>query len=264
MPQTPYEGYGYPVKGLVVDTNDPEGRNRLKVRIICYHGKAGLATSTNDDSLPWAQVIVPPQSIAEPQMFMIGDIVWCLFEGGDIRYPVVIGGLGLEISLGAGNESEPTSTATGDGSVISDGLYTFPVQGPWSYGPGYLATGSAYLGNSVRHTGVDIRAAAGTKLVANCTGTITTATKTYSGSTYPNGPMTYGNCVYITNAEGVIFIYGHMQTVTVNVGDVVKSGDEIGTVGSTGYSTGPHLHFEARRGGSHTDPMDFLPTNTPQ
>lgn len=68
----------------------------------------------------------------------------------------------------------------------------------------------------------------------------------------------YGIYVLIDHGGTISTLYGHLCNITVNVGDVVEQGQQIGNVGSTGWSTGPHLHFEVRVNGSHTNPMPYL------
>ncbi len=69
----------------------------------------------------------------------------------------------------------------------------------------------------------------------------------------------YGNLVLITHDGGVVTAYAHQSEILVNAGSAVDGGDQIGRVGSTGNSTGPHLHFEVRVGGSPRDPRGYLP-----
>ena len=68
----------------------------------------------------------------------------------------------------------------------------------------------------------------------------------------------YGNMVDVDHGNGVVTRYGHLSAITVKVGDTVAAGGRIGRVGSTGRSTGPHLHYEIRVGGEPIDPMRFL------
>ena len=67
-----------------------------------------------------------------------------------------------------------------------------------------------------------------------------------------------GNMVEIEHGNGITTRYGHLSRVLVKVGDQVSLGDAIGLAGSTGRSTGPHLHYEVRRNGAPVDPMHFL------
>ena len=68
----------------------------------------------------------------------------------------------------------------------------------------------------------------------------------------------YGNAIEITHSSGVISLYGHLSAFLVQQGDKVETGDPIGRVGSTGRSTGPHLHFEVRRADSSVNPAPYL------
>lgn len=98
------------------------------------------------------------------------------------------------------------------------------------------------------HTGIDIGAGYGLDIVAGGDGVVTMATT--------NGG--YGKCVIINHGSGITTLYGHCSTLLVSVGDKVTKGQTIAKVGSTGVSTGPHLHFEVRLNGSTTDPLQYL------
>lgn len=101
-------------------------------------------------------------------------------------------------------------------------------------------------GNTTFHYGVDLAAAAGTKVVSVADGTVT---ETGYGSIN-------GNYIKISHDDGFATHYAHLKSVGVKKGQKVKAGGQIGTVGSTGYSTGPHLHFEVRKNGLVINPND--------
>lgn len=98
------------------------------------------------------------------------------------------------------------------------------------------------------HAGIDIPAPTGTAIKAANSGIVI-----FSG--WQGG---YGNCVMISHGENIVTIYAHNSSNSVKVGDYVDAGQTIALCGSTGYSTGPHLHFEVRVNGSTTDPLAWL------
>ncbi len=100
------------------------------------------------------------------------------------------------------------------------------------------------------HAGIDIAAPVGTPILAAASGVIDYASWNDGG---------YGNMIDIRHADGTITRYAHMNELYVKEGQTVNQGQTIGAMGSTGFSTGPHLHFEIRpNGGSAIDPMSFL------
>ena len=98
------------------------------------------------------------------------------------------------------------------------------------------------------HTGLDVAGSTGTTIVAASAGTVTTAS--YKGG--------YGNMVIISHGNGVQTCYAHCNTMLVSVGDTVEQGQAIATMGSTGNSTGPHLHLEIRKDGVAQNPQNYL------
>jgi murein DD-endopeptidase MepM/ murein hydrolase activator NlpD len=99
------------------------------------------------------------------------------------------------------------------------------------------------------HAGLDFTAPQGTPIYATADGTVTTAGNTGNG---------YGNHVVINHGYGYETLFGHMVRVKVRVGEVVKRGEVIGWVGSTGKSTGPHCHYEVHKYGQKIDPVYFF------
>lgn len=107
---------------------------------------------------------------------------------------------------------------------------------------------SPTAGASTNHKGIDIGAPTGSNIVAAAGGTVTISTYSYSA----------GNYVMINHGGGVSTVYMHCSKLLVSVGDTVKKGDVIAKVGSTGYSTGPHLHFGIRQNGTYVNPSKYV------
>lgn len=106
-----------------------------------------------------------------------------------------------------------------------------------------------FTGRRAWHTGVDIAAPTGRSVVAAAEGRVV-----FTGW---NG--NYGKCIIIRHDFGFETVYGHLSRILVNVGDRVKKAQKIGEIGSTGRSTGPHLHYEVRRYGKVVNPWPHLP-----
>ena len=123
---------------------------------------------------------------------------------------------------------------------IQENQWVLPLE---SYRISATFGASSYLWSSV-HTGLDLSAPSGTAIRAVANGVVTETG--YDGS--------YGNKTVVTLEDGTELWYCHQTSIDVSVGDTVRGGEVIGTVGSTGNSTGPHLHLEVRPGGG--DPVD--------
>lgn len=103
-------------------------------------------------------------------------------------------------------------------------------------------------GASSNHQGIDISAASGSQILAAASGTVTISTYSYSA----------GNYVMIHHGGGVYTVYMHCSELLATAGQEVKQGQVIAKVGSTGYSTGPHLHFGVRVNGSYVNPVKYV------
>jgi murein DD-endopeptidase MepM/ murein hydrolase activator NlpD len=126
------------------------------------------------------------------------------------------------------------------------GDLTRPVYGAVTSGFGYRIHPIFHVRKM--HTGVDFDVDMGTPIKAAAAGTVI-----FAG--WRGG---YGKCTIIAHGGGIVTLYGHQSQILVSAGQQVKQGQVIGKVGSTGYSTGPHLHFEVRVNGSPVDPLKYL------
>lgn len=122
----------------------------------------------------------------------------------------------------------------------------WPLRGPLSSAFGYRD--NPFTGVRQFHTGIDIVAPSGTPIKAAMDGTVADA----------GYNVIFGNYVILNHAEGVQTLYGHMTKISVVRGQRLSQGATVGTVGSTGYSTGPHLHFGFFRGGTPVNPAKYL------
>lgn len=151
-------------------------------------------------------------------------------------------------------DGDGDSSSSGGGSGSSGGGsgegFLFPLPAGW----GAVITSSygyrvhPITGNYSFHNGVDLAIGQGTPIYASKSGYVTTATYNY----------VWGNYVTINHMDGFSTLYAHMTHYTVSSGDYVEQGEIIGYVGSTGYSTGPHLHFTIYYNGSTVNPMDYI------
>lgn len=133
-----------------------------------------------------------------------------------------------------------TYTAQASAAGHSSG-FVFPLpSGVWQV--------SAYYGDGRGHKGTDLRAPKGTSVFAVAGGRVIESK--YDGD--------FGNCIKIDHGNGLVTLYAHASQLCVKVGDTVNAGDVIALVGSTGNSTGNHLHFSVLSGGKYVDPAPYI------
>jgi murein DD-endopeptidase MepM/ murein hydrolase activator NlpD len=118
----------------------------------------------------------------------------------------------------------------------------------FSFTSGFGYRYDPFNGGSALHSGVDMAGPVGTPIMASADGVIVKAG-------WANG---YGNLVEIDHGRGLTTRYGHLSAINVSVGDRVTQGNQVGAMGSTGRSTGSHLHYEVRINGTAVNPMPFL------
>ena len=149
-------------------------------------------------------------------------------------------------------QAEIILRATGElGEEYSGGIMAWPV-------PGYTRLTSEFgmryhpiLYIYKLHTGIDIGAPEGANFIAASDGVVISAEYNYA----------YGNMVIIDHGGGITTLYAHGSQILVTPGQIVKRGTPVLKVGSTGYSTGPHAHFEVRIDGQPVQPLNFLKSN---
>jgi murein DD-endopeptidase MepM/ murein hydrolase activator NlpD len=121
-----------------------------------------------------------------------------------------------------------------------------PADGPITSGYGYRV--HPIFGTRRLHTGIDFGGGYGAPIFAAESGTVISA----------GSRGGYGNAIVIDHGGGTTTLYAHQSRFAVSGGAQVSRGQVIGYIGSTGYSTGPHLHFEVRINGATTDPAPYL------
>ncbi|HUQ33786.1 MAG TPA: M23 family metallopeptidase, partial [Pyrinomonadaceae bacterium] len=135
------------------------------------------------------------------------------------------------------------------GAALSSVPSIWPVVGSLRSGVGTRS--NPFGGSSIEfHKGQDIAAPTGTPVSVTADGVIIIA----------GWVKGYGNGIYVDHGNGITTRYGHLSRIDVVVGQTVKQGERIGLVGSTGRSTGPHLHYEVRINGEPTSPILYLPS----
>lgn len=133
-------------------------------------------------------------------------------------------------------------------NVPSESGFLWPLPGRYNLSSLFGSRKHPITGKANNHTGIDIPASSGTSILAAKSGVVTT-------STYNNS---YGNYVVVSHSDGTSTLYAHMVRRNCSKGDTVSQGQVIGYVGTTGSSTGNHLHFEVRVNGSRVDPINYF------
>lgn len=153
-------------------------------------------------------------------------------------------------------EAKQAAAAAGSGGtggvVVGTGSLAWPLPSSNYITSGFGLRIHPIFGTSRNHTGWDIAGNQGAQILAADDGTVVTAV--YSSS--------YGNYVIISHGNGMATLYAHQSKLAVTVGEKVTKGQLIGYVGSTGWATGPHLHFEIRVNGTPVDPANYFAAGT--
>jgi murein DD-endopeptidase MepM/ murein hydrolase activator NlpD len=146
----------------------------------------------------------------------------------------------------------PATTLGGTETAPAGTRLAWPIQGATltqGFGPSTLWLEPPMFGFPHFHTGLDL-ASPNLRIGAAADGVV---------AAVGSGTTGYGNYVIIAHGAGLVTLYGHLSVTMVRVGDTVAQGQQIGVEGSTGASTGLHLHFEVRLNGTPVDPSPYLP-----
>lgn len=213
-------------------------------------GRLMTENRLRSDVLQIGQVLQIPGGAPSSHLVQEGETLWDIA----LAYDISLSGLaeanpkvnpaelqiGQVITLPRGAQDRPGAPAKLP-DVDLDGLFVWPVMAPVSsvFGPRW----------GRNHAGIDLAADAGVPIKAAREGTVALS-----------GVVTgYGNTVIIDHPDGTRTLYAHSATLKVKAGQRVKQGEVVATVGSTGNSTGPHLHFEIIVDGKPRDPLQYLP-----
>ena len=137
--------------------------------------------------------------------------------------------------------------ASGKARTLNTG-FIWPLPSSHTITSGFGGRTAPTKGASSYHKGIDISSSVGEKVIAAASGEVVISEYSYSA----------GNYIMINHGSGMFTIYMHLSKRLVNVGDEVSQGQQIGKVGSTGYSTGPHLHFGVRKNGEYVNPTNYV------
>lgn len=176
-------------------------------------------------------------------------------KGGIVLLPV---GALAAIMIGGTHPAEPTASAGAAGAAQQAGGSApagllWPVRGavltqPFGCTDVVFEPRASFCASGHFHSGVDLASPMGTPLHAAAAGIAQVA----------SSPGGYGLYVVLVHGGGISTLYGHLQATSLQTGGRVAAGEVIGSMGSSGLSTGPHVHFEVRRAGRPENPMPWL------
>lgn len=231
-----------------------------KVRIIAnLPGAAGIGGEDLTELAPEGEAVGPPVGVpvdrTQPPEGLNG-------QGGDEPYSPLdaevsgidvldaLDGQAIELADGAGHRAGSLEILLEQLADKSQRLVSMPSIWPakgWltsRFGPRV----SPFTGRRQMHAGIDISAASGTSIYAPARGRVVFAGR--------KGPL--GNALVVDHGFGVKTVYGHTKEIHVSTGETVERGQEIASIGSTGRSTGPHLHYVVEVNGKNRDPLDYI------
>ncbi|MCR4821887.1 MAG: M23 family metallopeptidase [Treponema sp.] len=163
-----------------------------------------------------------------------------ILDANDLDSDILSKGMALFIP-GAKLDSSSLKKAMGE-------LFVYPITAPWRLSSRFGPRKDPFTGVASNHTGIDMACPTGTPIRAAMSGKVV----------YTGWSNIFGNYVIINHGNGYQSLYGHMSKISVKKGQSVDSSTRVGLVGSTGYSTGPHLHLTIYKNGKLVDPLTLL------
>lgn len=226
------------------------------------HGKVRLAAHDHEvkpgdtlSKLATAHRMPDWRKLYEENRDVIGDDPNLIYPGQKIHIPDRGWAKGERVHAPKPKPADPAPTAPApkpDAPAPSTAEYRSPLVDMSGIGDGYISNGGCISRSCGGHSGVDFTAPTGTPVRAAHAGTVLIG----------GAGAAYGNHVVIDHGNGVWTLYGHLNSIGVSAGSRVEAGQQIGTVGSTGNSSGAHLHFEVRTNGlqfnGFLDPVAWL------
>lgn len=252
---------GQPARG------DAKPREPFKYAVAAGDTVSGIASSfgISRETVLWANSLGNPDSLQvgeELVILPVSGVLHAVASGDSVNDLALAYGVAAEKIVEFNGISDPDMLVVGQKLVVPEGKIQVGRASPSSRGARPSSGGASgsfrwpaggnitqYFGQS-GHSGIDIAGQHGSPIYAADAGVVTTALKLN---------YDYGWYLVIDHGNGYRTLYAHMSAFHVDYGERVGKGERIGSVGSTGLSTGPHLHFEVFQNGVRVNPLKFLP-----
>ena len=219
-------------------TERASARSEERLRRVDDQGQVNADESVKPDR---ARQTVPPSQVRKTALTYSPRMGDQSVERPALTNDIVIISRASEASIARSLRASKTGAQANIPSI-------WPVVGPLRSGVGIRT--NPFGGSELEtHKGQDISAPMGTPVKAAADGVVVIA----------GWLKGYGNVVYIDHGNGISTRYGHLSRIDVTLGQTIRQGEQLGLVGSTGRSTGPHLHYEVRINGQPTSPLQYLP-----
>ncbi len=246
-----------------VDLPKPKTPTKYRVADGDTVGEIAERFGISSNTVMWANNISDPSSLQigeELLILPVSGVLHTVAKGDNLNDLALTYGVTPESIAEFNALADPSMLQLGQKLIVPDGkIGATRVTSSRGSSPAPAATGSfrwpaggsitQYFGED-GHTGLDLASPAGSPVYAAESGVVVTALKLGYG---------YGWHLVIDHGNGYTTLYGHLSAFNVDYGERVIKGDRIGSVGNTGLSTGPHLHFELTRGGVRVNPLKYLP-----